>query len=213
MPASEILTQLRQQLAVRFPSGPRGPGCALPSGVPALDAPAGGLPRGAVTELVCAAPSCGGQLCLGQLLAATRAARSRLALVDTTDCFDPWSHPADLLAHLVWVRCGGTGEALAVADLLVRDANLGLVCLDLRRAPEAELRRIPATTWYRLQRAVEPSDLVLVVVTPGATVPSAQVRFVLPEPQPFSALECERAALVDRLPAELRRQRLVAATA
>ena len=29
----------------------------------------------------------------------------------------------DLLRHLVWVRCRGPGEALAVADILVRDGD------------------------------------------------------------------------------------------
>jgi len=69
--------------------------------------------------------------------------------------------------------------ALAATDLLTRDANLGLVVLDLRDLTERELRRTPASFWYRLQRAVEPADLALVVITPRATVPSAQLRFVL----------------------------------
>ena len=55
----------------------------------------------------------------------------------------------------------------------------GLVLLDLRHAPLRELRRVPSTSWYRLQRAVEPADLALVVATPTACVPSAQLRFEL----------------------------------
>ncbi|WP_348253281.1 hypothetical protein, partial [Salmonella enterica] len=81
--------------------------------------------------------------------------------------------PADLLAHLVWVRCRSVTEAVAATDLLARDANFGLVLLDLRHAPTRDLRRVPSTAWYRLQRAVEPTDLALVVATPAASVPSA----------------------------------------
>jgi hypothetical protein len=214
MPAApEKLAELRQLLAERFPSPPRTAGRVFPTGLSALDEAAGGLPRGAVTELVCAAPSCGGHLLLGQLLAVTRAARQRVALIDGADSFDPASHAADLLAHLVWIRCAGTAAALQAADLLTRDANLGLVVLDLRRATENELRRTPATQWYRLQRAVEPADLALVVITPRATVPSAQVRFILNTPHPAAALEIERPALATALAPTLQRQRFNVHTA
>lgn len=215
----EKLASLRHLLAERFPSLPRmaGPfgglraGRLFPTGLPALDDATGGLPLGAVTELVCAAPSCGGHLFLGQLLAVTRAARQRVALIDGDDSFDPSSYSTDLLAHLVWVRCTAA-SALAAADLLTRDANLGLVVLDLRRATEGELRRTPSSFWYRLQRAVEPADLALVVITPRATVPSAQVRFILNASHSAAALEIERPALSTALAPTLQRQRLSAAT-
>src|SRR4030095_13582674 len=95
-------------------------------------------------------------------------ASQRVALIDSTDSFDPGSFPTDQSAHLLWVRCSSTTTALQAADLIARDANLGLVVLDLRRAPEADLRRIPGPQWYRLQRAVEPTDLALVIETPRA---------------------------------------------
>ena len=63
-----------------------------------------------------------------------------------------------------------------MTDLLARDANLGLVVLDLRHAPEAELRRIPNRQWYLLQRAVEATDLALVIITPRILVSWAQLR-------------------------------------
>src|SRR5512145_954298 len=121
------LTALRHLLAERFPTVPRTTGRVLGTGIPAIDEATGGLPLGALTELVCAAPSCGGHLLFGQLLAATRATRTRVALIDSTDSFDPASFAEDLLPHLVWVRCAGTAMALSAADLLARDANLGLV--------------------------------------------------------------------------------------
>jgi hypothetical protein len=183
--------------------------------LPTLDDATGGLPLGAITEIVCTAPSCGGQLLLEQLLAVTRATRTRVALVDSADSFDPASYPADLLAHLVWVRGGPnspTDVALAAADLLTRDANLGLVVLDLRQADERALRRTPASFWYRLQRAVEPADLALVVVTPRTSVPSAQLRLGLGVSHAANASALERTLLVQSLAPSLQRQRVALAS-
>ncbi len=213
MSAPAKLAALRHLLAERFPSVSRtaGPVRALATGIPAVDEILGGLPLSAVSEFVCAAPSCGSHLLLGQLLAATRATRNRVALVDAGDTFDPASFAEDSLAHLLWVRCRTTAEALQAVDLLSRDANLGLVVLDLRRASEADLRRIPATQWYRLQRAVEPTDLALVVETPRATVASAQLRLVLNTSASPSCLDAERHELAIHLAPTLQRQRLAAA--
>ena len=214
--ASEKLADLRRQLAERFPTARHQPGRLLRTGVPALDEIAGGLPLAAITELVCASPSSGSHLLLGHLLALTRAGRMRVALIDAADSFDPESLPADLLAHLVWVRCPrhfdttakATTPALHAADPIARDANFGLVVLDLRFASESDLRRIPGPQWYRLQRAVEPTDLALLVITPRASVPSAQLRLVLHASHDFSTLAGERPALSARLAPEMQRQRL-----
>ena len=209
--ASDKLAALRRQLAERFPTVPRTTGRLLPTGIASLDDATGGLPLSALTEIVCTAPSCGSHLLLGQLLTATRATRTRVALIDSTDSFDPSSFTEDLLAHLVWVRCASTSAALSATDLLARDANLGLVFLDLRRAPESDLRRTPATQWYRLQRAVEPSDLALVVATPRPSVPSAQLRLQLSNPHEATALDRERLILTTELTPVLQRQRVQAA--
>jgi hypothetical protein len=123
------------------------------------------------------------------------------------DEFDAASFPADLLAHLVWARCRGVTDALAATDLLARDANFGLVLLDLRHAPLRDLRRVPSTAWYRLQRAVEPTDLALVVATPAACVPSAQLRLELGRTAALDELERERTVLAATLVPALQRQR------
>jgi hypothetical protein len=211
--ARKSIAELRSDLAKRFPTAPRTVGRTLRTDIAALDNATGGLPIAAVTEIVCATPSCGGHLLLAQLLATTRATQTRVALIDSHDSFDPGSYPEDQRAHLIWVRCSGTAMALQAADLLARDANLGLVVLDLRCAPEADLRRIPGPQWYRLQRAVEPTDLALVVETPRPSVPSAQVRFALTASHPFNALARERPGLVAELAPALQRQRLLAADA
>jgi hypothetical protein len=215
MPAPAQLAALRQLLAERFPAATRPAGRVLATGLAALDEPAGGgLPLGALTELVCAAPSCGGTLLLAHLLATARSQRLRAALVDTTDAFDPASFAPDLLAHLVWVRGqGDVPAALAATDLLARDANLGLLVLDLRDAPAAGWRRIPSTLWYRLQRAVEGTDLALVVQTPRALVPSAQLRFTLTQSLPLDTLGQERPQLTAALHPGLLRHRVTALAA
>ncbi len=211
--ATEKLAALRHLLAERFPTVPRTAGRLLPTGISTIDESTGGLPLSAITEVVCASPSCGGHLVFGQLLAITRRERQRVALIDSTDSFDPASYPDDLLTHLVWVRCRDTAAALQATDFLARDANFSLLLLDLRDAPAADLRRIPGPQWYRLQRAVEPTDLALVVETPRPSVPSAQVRFTLDASHHFSAFEHDRATLIENLPATLQRQRLHSASA
>lgn len=214
MSTADTLAMLRRKLAERFPTASRTVGRVLPTGLAAIDdATGGGLPLAAVTEIVCAAPSCGGQLLLAQLLAVTRASRTRVALIDSTDAFDPDSFDADQLAHLVWIRCAATAPALQCTDLITRDANFGLVALHLRHAPAADLRRIPGPQWYRLQRAVEPTDLSLVVFTPRASVPSAQLRLALTTSHAFSTLHRERSTLTSALVPALQRQRLQAAIA
>ncbi|MCF3650350.1 hypothetical protein [Synoicihabitans lomoniglobus] len=156
---------------------------------------------------MCATPSCGSHLLLGHLLAVTRQSRQRVALVDPTDSFDPESHPPAHLEHLVWARGGTTATALTVADLFARDANLGLVVLDLRSAPAHELRRVPAPLWYRLQRAVEGTDLALLVLSPRALVPSAALRFALKQSHPLPALHQDRPANLATLSLTLQRHR------
>src|SRR5580658_10136892 len=118
MPVSPSKLQaLRQLLAEEFPQPPRIRGGVLPTGIAGIDrALKGGLRSGLLTELVSAAPSSGGQSVVESLLGATRAARSRLALVDGTDGFDPAAVPPDWLRHLVWVRCENPDQAFAAAD-------------------------------------------------------------------------------------------------
>jgi hypothetical protein len=212
MPASEQLARLRQQLAARFPTAQRATGRVLATGIPAIDdSTGGGLPLSAVTEIACRAPSCGAHLLLQQLLLIARKERRRIALVDSTDSFDPGSCAPDSLTHLLWVRLTDTALALQAADLLARDANLGLVVLDLRRAPDADLRRIPAPQWYRLQRAIEPTDSALVAFTPRPAVPSAQLRLEFCQSFPPAVFNHERPALIARLAPVVQRQRVHAA--
>lgn len=206
--------RLREQLDVRV-AHPERAGAErqfLATGLATIDEPlGGGLPQGAITELICAAPSCGGQLLFAHLLAAARAARQRVALIDACDAFDPTSHEPDLYRHLVWARCASVPAAMQAADIIARDANFGLVVLDLKCADARELRRTPATAWYRLQRAVEPAALVLLVITTRPTVPSAQLRLELTQSFTVAAFMRERAELAAQLAPAVQRSRLASA--
>ena len=70
-------------------------------------------------------------------------------------------------------------EAVKAADLLLRDGNFPLVILDLVLNAAEELRKIPQTTWYRLQRLVEPVPTALLVLTRDRIVSSTQRKLVL----------------------------------
>ena len=77
------------------------------SGIPALDALAGGLPRGCLTEICGPASSGRTTVLLAALAAATRRGEY-CALVDASDALDPHSIAAAgvELDRLLWVRCG-----------------------------------------------------------------------------------------------------------
>lgn len=181
----------------------------MATGLGAFDeALGGGLDAGAFTEVVSSASGGGGQLLTAALIDATRRARQRLALLDAADAFDVDAFTNAQLAHLVWLRGGGALKPFwLAADILLRDANFAVVVMDLRLLPERELRRVPATTWYRLQRAVEQSEAAVLVHTDFALVPCAARRLVLSTPLSVSAFKQERVRLQDSLAPRLELQR------
>jgi hypothetical protein len=77
------------------------------SGVPAIDALTGGLPRGCLTEICGPASSGRTTLLLSALAAATRRGEF-CVVIDASDALDPYSAvAADVeLDRLLWVRCG-----------------------------------------------------------------------------------------------------------
>jgi len=163
----------------------------VPFGIAALDELTGGLPRGALTEVV--GPASSGRT--GVMHAALAAATRRdevCALIDASDSFDPASAASAGvdLERLLWVRCGsaqpkkrhvsqsGTSRAssfafssaleqvLKIADLLLQAGGFGMVVLDLGDLPTDSVRRIPLTSWFRFRRAVEPTATVLLLLEP-----------------------------------------------
>ena len=137
-----------------------------PTGIAEVDALAGGLPQGCLTELY--GPASSGRTTLMLATLAQSTLRENVcALVDTSDAFDPSSASAAgvRLERLLWVRCGSNAEhALKATDLLVQSGGFGLVVMDLADTPAITARRISMTSWFRLRRAVEHTPTVLLVL-------------------------------------------------
>jgi len=173
MQAVTNIVQLRQLLAERFPNVRMGLGnsskstACWPSGISQLDALLdGGLPKSALTELVSSHASAGSGLVMHALLRKAAGRRQWVALLDGNDSFDPTAFENAALSRLLWVRCENATQALKAADFLLRDGNLSLAILDLRVNPARQLQKIPASSWYRLQRCLEPRATALLVLTP-----------------------------------------------
>jgi hypothetical protein len=141
------------------------------SGIAAMDALTGGLPRGCLTEICGPASSGRTTLLLAALAAATQRGEC-CVLVDASDALDPRS-AADAgieLDRLLWVRCGENSpeksleQLLRATDLLLESGGFGLIALDLGDLPPQAARRIPLTTWFRFRRAVEHTPTVLLAV-------------------------------------------------
>ena len=180
MAASSKILDLRQLLAERFPQTFAPAADRLATGLSAIDHTiAGGLPKNAITELSSPHLSAGSALLIFALLQNAHRAGYFLALVDGQDSFDPQPIGNTQLRNLLWVRCGKAFEAVQAADLLLRDGNFPLVVLDLvLNAPE-ELRKIPQTNWYRLQRLVEAAPAAFLVLTRNSIISSAQLKLSL----------------------------------
>jgi hypothetical protein len=203
---SQTVSTLRSLLAARFPERARKPHGGVPASVrPVDEALGGGLPSGRLTEMVSAVPSGGGQTVVASLIAATQAARQRIALVDGSDAFAPEAVPADMLRHLVWVRCRTPEQAFSVADILVRDGNYAVVVLDLRGCAERALRRTPASLWYRLQRAAEGGSVAVLVQTQSPLVPAVPARLVLDRAMSLADAGAERDDVAGRIGVRMER--------
>jgi hypothetical protein len=178
--ASGTIVDLRALLAERFPSVPLPPGDFLLTGLSNFDqTTGGGLRKGCISELISSNPSAGSASFLAAMIQAAHRDRYFLALIDGNDSFDPEPFGNDPLRHLLWVRCQTTPDAIKSADLLLRDGNFPVVVIDLVLNPAREVRKIPQTSWYRLQRLVEATSTAFVVLSRFNTVSSAQLKIVL----------------------------------
>ena len=163
------------------------------SGIAAIDALTGGLPRGCLTE-ICGPASSGRTSVLLAALAAATLRGEFCVLVDASDALDPASLAVSgiHLEKLLWVRCTehspqrqrGTEkkrqiqqsrqrvnpaelcleQVLRTTDLLLESGGFGLIVLDLADLPFQVCRRIPLTTWFRFRRAVEHKPAILLVL-------------------------------------------------
>jgi hypothetical protein len=166
---------------VLAPLEPTDPSALAPTDVPAVDVCLhGGLPRGQLSELTGPCSS-GRTTLLLQLIAAATRRGEIAALVDTCDRLDVASAAAAGvdLDRLLWIRAQGPDaswalspdswgpldRALKAFNLVLQAGGFGIVAIDLVEMPPAALRRIPLTTWPRVQRAIEGSEMAGVILT------------------------------------------------
>jgi hypothetical protein len=192
MASTGKIVHLRALLAERFPSVPPPHHDLLVTGLHNVDGSiGGGLPKGSITELISPHVSAGSASFIASLVLGACRAGYFLALIDGADSFDPQPVGNRALRHLLWLRCRTAVEAMKGADLLLRDGNLPLVMIDLVMNPAAEVRKIPQTSWYRLQRLVENTSTAFVVLTRCNTVGSAQLKILLESAWDLDALQRE----------------------
>jgi len=191
----------------------------VPSGVREIDALTGGLPRGCLTE-ICGPASSGRTSVLLAALAAATQRQEVCALVDISDAFNPHSAAAAGVnfEKMLWVRCGEikqkadspqrhrdtekkngkiekpVEQALRVTDLLLQSGGFGLVIIDLGDTPLKMARRIPLTSWFRFQRAVEHTATVLFVVSQVPCARTCASLLLKVSGTKLSALSCQLSA-------------------
>jgi hypothetical protein len=184
------------------------------SGVREIDTLTGGFPRGCLTE-ICGPASSGRTSVLLAALAAATQRQEVCSLVDISDAFNPHSAAAAGVnfEKMLWVRCGGnkqrTGspqrhrvtenpkiekpveQALRVTDLLLQSGGFGLVIIDLGDTPLKMAGRIPLTSWFRFQRAVEHTATVLFVISQVPCARTCASLLLKVSGKKLSALSCQ----------------------
>src|SRR5882724_2765770 len=190
MPMSGKIIDLRNLLANRFPRAPKSVGTRLITGLAFFDqSVGGGLPKGAITELITPPRSAGSASLVHAFIHGAYRDNYFVALIDGRDSFDPCALGNSILRQLLWVRCTKALEAVKAADLLLRDGNFPLLIVDLIFNSPGELRKIPQTTWYRLQRLVESVPAACLVLTRYEMVSSARLKLVLENSWNLETLE------------------------
>jgi len=118
------IIDLRNLLAVRFPQAPMLVGTRLVTGLASFDQfIGGGLPKGAITELITPRGSAGSASLIHVFIHGAYRDKYFVALIDGRDSFDPCALANSILRQLLWVRCAKALEAVKAADLLLRDGN------------------------------------------------------------------------------------------
>ena len=137
------------------------------TGVPGIDTPlGGGLRRGQVSEIV-GPRSSGRTSILNRAFTAATARGEVVAMIDTSDRFDPAGADASGvdLSRLLWIReRGDAARALKALTLVLQAGGFGVVAFDLADVPAMAIRQFPYTTWMRIARVIEGSQAVLVLL-------------------------------------------------
>ena len=160
----------------------------------------GGVPRGQVSEVVGPASSGRTSVAWAALAAATQRGESVALIDTFDRFDPPTAHACGIeLSKLLWVRgqavskttgaidpawlpgvraVNGPGtfmervidRAIKALNLVVQSGVCTLVVIDLIDVPAVALRRLPASTWFRIERAIEGSDtaVLMLAATPIA---------------------------------------------
>jgi len=194
----------RHGLGSALPGTPRPEPPPAPTGFQELDDRlGGGLPRGRISEI--AGPLSSGRtaLLMSLLAGATRRGEAA-AYIDRLDSLDPPSaqRAGVVLERLLWVRCGPrtsggdgsgapprwrpgrrglrrpapAGQAWQAANLIASAGGFGVVALDLGGIPVREQSDWQARPWFRLQRMIEHTATVFVVLAPRRLAAAASAR-------------------------------------
>jgi hypothetical protein len=194
--AALLRAQIEASLAARIPSAltpvPRTVRPVWPTGITTVDELLrGGLPLGAITEVVGAESSGRTSFALTFLARCTQASRV-CAWVDVSDVLHPESAAAAGvdLERLLWIRCGVVtnrkspqpalrggkllsvskpwsriDQALRVTDLLLQAGGFGAILLDMGSVAPEFASRVPLATWFRYRAAAERTQSIILLLT------------------------------------------------
>jgi len=137
----------------------------VPSGVSPVDNLIQGFPRGQLSEISGKASS--GRTGMALALVARATAQGALcAWLDPADRFDPASAEAGGadLERLLWLRGRSLTDSVSAASSLLGSSLFEAVVLDFASLSLAELRRLPGSTWIRLQRRAADTKTALLLL-------------------------------------------------
>jgi hypothetical protein len=187
MPAIPALRfQIERAIEDRIPGAltpaPRTIREVAPTGIAEVDTLVnGGLPVGAITELI--GPVSSGRTSLALSFVAKRTESEQVcAWVDADDTLDPESAAANgvVLKRLLWIRCRNADredksrpwtrldQALRATDLLLQVGGFAAIILDLGNVSPQHGNRIPLATWFRFRQAANRTRCCLLVLGKAA---------------------------------------------
>jgi len=173
--SKEEIELLANQFASTFKLRDKPFANTLATGVAEADKLCGGLPRGAISEIL-GPPSSGRTTLLHSVLSVSTRSQEVCALVDVSDSFDATSAAGAgvILDQLLWIRCGGSiDHGIKATDLLVQSGGFGLVALDLGDIDRRDASRIQLSWWFRFRRAIESTPTALLVISRNSNARSS----------------------------------------
>ena len=169
----------------------------------------GGVPRGQVSEVVGPSSSGRTSLAWAALAAATLRGESVALIDTFDRFDPPTAHACGIeLSRLLWVRgqalskttgaidpawlpgvraVNGPGtflervidRAIKALNLVVQSGVCTMVVLDFIDVPATAVRRLPASTWFRIERAIEGSDTAVLILSATPIARSAGGRSIV----------------------------------